>query len=90
MAAVHESAGVHTGSTLHGGGLGRLRDDFLQQELVPGFKADTPYGTIQTNRWGMRDQDYEHAAAARHRIRIAVLGASTVMGWGVEDDGHRS
>jgi hypothetical protein len=69
---------------LHGGGLGRQRNDFLQQELVPGFKADTPYGTIQTNRWGMRDRDYEMAPAPGS-YRIAVLGASTVMGWGVEE-----
>ena len=74
----------HWLDVLQGGGLGRMRNDFLQQELVPGFKADTPYGVIQTNRWGMRDKDYD-LAPPPGAYRITVLGASTVMGWGVED-----
>ncbi|MGH8177977.1 MAG: SGNH/GDSL hydrolase family protein [Steroidobacter sp.] len=75
----------HWLDVLQGGGLGRMRADFLQQELVPGFKAETPYGQIQTNRWGMRDKDYDLAPPAG-AYRIAVLGASTIMGWGVEDE----
>jgi hypothetical protein len=70
---------------MNGGGLGRLTGDFLQQELVPLFKADTPYGTMETNRWGMRDRDYEKIPPP-DAVRIAMLGASTVMGWGVEAD----
>jgi hypothetical protein len=68
---------------MEGAGLGRFTGDFLQQELVPGFKAETPYGTIETNRWGMRDRDYEKSPGSGS-VRLAVIGASTVMGWGVE------
>jgi hypothetical protein len=68
-----------------GSGLGRMRADFLQQELVPGFKAETPYGLIQTNRFGMRDKDYE-LVPPPGAYRITALGASVIMGWGVEDE----
>jgi hypothetical protein len=68
---------------MEGAGLGRFTGDFLQQELMPGFRAATPYGTIETNRWGMRDRDYEKSPPAGS-VRLAMLGASTVMGWGVE------
>jgi hypothetical protein len=66
-------------------GLVRFTGDFLQTELVPSFASLTRYGTIRTNRWGMRDQDYEKQPSPG-TYRIALLGASTVMGWGVGDD----
>jgi len=66
-------------------GLSRARDDFLQTELVPNFRSYTPYGVIETNRWGMRDKDYAKKPGGS-TVRIAVLGYSTVMGWGVEQD----
>src|SRR6185295_4924752 len=75
----------HWLDVLHGGGLGHFTGDFLQQDLMPGFKADTPYGTIRTNQWGMRDKDYDKLPPPG-TYRIAMLGASTVMGWGVEQD----
>ena len=66
-------------------GLGQLTGDFVQEDLRPGFSAETRFGRITTNRWGMRDRDYErHPSAGTYRI--AMLGASTVMGWGVGDD----
>jgi len=60
--------------------------DFLKQELKP-LIATVHFGDIpfRTNRWGMRDQDYE-IVAPPNTYRIAVLGASSVMGWGVADD----
>src|SRR6185437_10952218 len=48
------------------------------------FSATTNYGTISTNRWGMRDQDYERRPAPGV-FRMALLGPSNVMGWGVTD-----
>jgi hypothetical protein len=40
---------------------------------------------VSTNRWGMRDSDYE-----KHKppgvYRVALLGSSISMGWGVNDD----
>jgi hypothetical protein len=65
-------------------GLLRFTGDFLNTELMPSFASVTRYGTIRTNRWGMRDRDYEKQPAPG-TDRIAVLGASTVMGWGVGD-----
>jgi hypothetical protein len=63
-------------------GLTRMRDDFLQAELARSFRSETEYGTIQTNRWGMRDQDYAPEPMAG-TVRGVLLGYSTVFGWGV-------
>lgn len=65
-------------------GLKRFTSDFAQSEMVPSVMLDTNYGTISINRWGMRDQDYGRKPAP-DTYRIAMLGASTVMGWGVGD-----
>jgi len=65
-------------------GLKRFTGDFAQTELVPSFVSQTPYGTLSVNRWGMRDQDHELIPPA-NTYRIALLGASSVMGWGVGD-----
>jgi hypothetical protein len=46
--------------------------------------ASTEYGTLTINRWGMRDQDYE-LKPAPGTYRMAILGPSNVMGWGVGD-----
>ncbi|MGE3513132.1 MAG: hypothetical protein AB7N65_30085, partial [Vicinamibacterales bacterium] len=64
--------------------LKRFVGGFVQAELIPSFVSKTKYGTISINRWGMRDQDYE-TARALGSFRAAVLGASSVMGWGVGD-----
>ncbi len=65
-------------------GLKRFTNDFAQSEMVPSVVLDTNYGTISINRWGMRDQDYERKPPPS-TYRIAMLGASSVMGWGVGD-----
>jgi hypothetical protein len=52
--------------------------------MVPSVVLDTNYGMISINRWGMRDQDYERKPPP-NTYRIAMLGASSVMGWGVGD-----
>lgn len=65
-------------------GLKRFTNDFAQSEMIPSVVLDTNYGTISINRWGMRDQDYERIPPAG-TYRIAMLGASSVMGWGVGD-----
>ena len=66
-------------------GLKRFVGGFAQVELVPSFVSMTKYGTISINRWGMRDRDYAEARS-RDTFRAAVLGPSSVMGWGVGDD----
>ena len=71
---------------IEGGALKRHVGGFAQVELIPSFVAATNYGSVSTNRWGMRDQDYELQPAAG-AYRVALLGPSNVMGWGV-GDGH--
>jgi D-alanyl-lipoteichoic acid acyltransferase DltB (MBOAT superfamily) len=67
-------------------GLKRFTGGFAQYELIPSFVSSSNYGAITTNRFGLRDQDYADTRPAG-TLRIAVLGASSVMGWGVGDDG---
>jgi len=69
--------------SVESGGLVRLTGDFLEKEMVPGFNTETPFGTISVNRWGMRDLDYERLPEPG-TYRMAFLGASSVLGWGVE------
>jgi D-alanyl-lipoteichoic acid acyltransferase DltB (MBOAT superfamily) len=69
---------------IQGGGLKQFTRDFAQEELKPSFTATTNYGTMSTNRWGMRDQDYERLPIPG-TFRMALLGPSNVMGWGVGD-----
>jgi hypothetical protein len=68
-----------------GDGLERFTGDFRYKELVPSFVTYTSHGRISTNRWGMRDKDYERTSPP-NTFRVALLGASSVMGWGVKDD----
>src|SRR5262249_51907405 len=72
---------------LHGSGAGlsRFTGDFLGAKLVPSTAFTNEYGTMRTTRWGMRDRDYELVPSPGTH-RVALLGASTVMGWGVSDD----
>ena len=66
-------------------GVVRQRPDELQTEMVPDFKGDVSGAPFATNRWGMRDRDYEPVAPPG-TWRIAVLGQSYVAGAGVADD----
>ena len=67
-----------------GGQLKRHTGGFAGGDLIPSFVATLEFGKVSTNRWGMRDQDYE-LKPAPGTFRAAVLGASSVMGWGVGD-----
>ena len=69
---------------IESGALKRHVDGFAQGELIPSFVAKTNYGSVSTNRWGMRDRDYERIPPAG-AYRMALLGPSNVMGWGVGD-----
>ncbi len=59
---------------------------FVQTELIPSFVQSTKFGTITINRFGMRDRDDYTRLPDPGTFRVAVLGASSVMGWGVDDD----
>jgi D-alanyl-lipoteichoic acid acyltransferase DltB (MBOAT superfamily) len=67
-----------------GAGLKRFVGGFAQTEMIPSFVYVTSFGTITTNRWGLRDVDYAERPAPG-TFRAALLGASSVMGWGVSD-----
>lgn len=66
------------------GALKRHTGGFAGGELIPSFVASTEYGPVTINRWGMRDQDYGRVPAPG-TFRVALLGPSNVMGWGVGD-----
>lgn len=69
---------------VQGTSLDRFTGDFLERELRPSSVSATRYGTISTNRWGMRDQDY-NLHPAPNTYRAALLGASVAFGSGVND-----
>jgi hypothetical protein len=59
--------------------------DFLEVRYNPSHEAIFRGEVVTTNRWGMRDKDYEHTPPPGTH-RIALLGASHVFGSGVKDD----
>ncbi len=61
------------------------RNDFLHGELTPSVHATFVGKPFSTNRWGLRDRDRTLEKPPR-TFRIAVIGASATMGWGVADD----
>jgi len=62
----------------------RFVPGFQRNELIPSFVFNSRYGPISINRFGMRDQDYADTPPPG-TYRAVVLGASSVMGWGVGD-----
>ena len=58
--------------------------DFAALEFVPSASGIYNGATLSTNRWGMRDREYEQSKLA-HTYRVALLGASRTVGSGVED-----
>ena len=63
----------------------RLTGDFLGMEFVPSTSIIFHGVKLSTNRWGMRDRDYQKIPSA-DTYRIALLGGSMVMGSGVADN----
>ncbi|MEK6259441.1 MAG: SGNH/GDSL hydrolase family protein [Planctomycetota bacterium] len=61
------------------------REDLLEHELIPNWTGTWSNATITINRWGMRDRDRAIAKPAGTR-RIALIGSSLVMGFGVGDE----
>jgi hypothetical protein len=64
---------------------GRRTGDYMTGELVPNTTVDFRGARMTTNEWGMRDRAYERDKPA-DTWRVAVVGASIVMGWGVGDE----
>jgi len=66
-------------------GAALMTGDLYRQVLIP--SKSTPYkgATVKTNQWGMRDIEYSKEKAPG-TYRIALLGASYIMGAGVENE----
>lgn len=60
-------------------------DPFFEYELVPGIEKVFMGATVRTNQWRMRDREYE-LQRPEGTFRIALIGASNSMGYGVEQD----
>jgi D-alanyl-lipoteichoic acid acyltransferase DltB (MBOAT superfamily) len=67
-------------------GVLRERRDLMVNDLEPSRSVIWNGHPFSTNRWGMRDKDYEREKPAA-TLRIALLGPSHVMGDNV-NDGH--
>lgn len=65
-------------------GLKQFNGNFAQEELKPSSVSSSQYGPVTTNRLGLRDKDYADQRP-QDTWRVAVLGPSNVMGWGVPD-----
>ena len=61
-----------------------LYGDFLQFELIPGIDVSVLGTRFRTNALGLRDRPYA-AEKPEGVFRIALLGSSMDMGWGVGD-----
>lgn len=62
----------------------RRRDDFMMDEATPSLRNVVAGHRISINQWGMRDREYQ-LAKAPDTFRIAFIGNSIGMGWGVGD-----
>lgn len=65
-------------------GVLRNRDDMILRDLLPSRSTVLNGNTFSTNRWGMRDREYD-LEKPPGTLRIALLGPSHVMGNGVSD-----
>ena len=64
---------------------GHLTNDFEWLDLRPNSAIVLKGAPFHTNRWGMRDQDY-NKEKSHGTYRYAMVGASVSMGSGVNDD----
>ena len=63
---------------------GQINEEFVRRGLFPSRSTVFLGETLSTNQWGMRDGEYP-LRKPDDTYRIAVLGASGSMGWGVGD-----
>jgi hypothetical protein len=67
------------------GDMVQRRDDMQDHELIPNWQGTWHGAAMTTNRWGMRDRD-RSIVKPLNTTRVAVVGSSLVMGYGVNDD----
>lgn len=66
--------------------MSRPVDDLLERELIPGWSGEVGGAHLTINRLGMRDRADRTREKPPNTCRLAFVGSSVVMGWGVEDD----
>lgn len=64
---------------------GQESKTFIRNTIVPSVTIDFHGAPLSTNRWGMRDRDYEQQKPSK-AYRIALLGGSPSFGSGVAND----
>ena len=64
----------------------RPADDFLELELIPGWSGEILGHRLSINRLGMRDREGITQEKPAEVCRLAFVGSSVVMGYGVGDD----
>ncbi|MEW4451648.1 hypothetical protein AB1L30_03080 [Bremerella sp. JC817] len=62
----------------------RPRDDLLEMEMIPGWRGTLVDKPIEINSHGMRNPPVSHRKAP-NTYRVAVVGSSVTMGYGVEE-----
>lgn len=63
----------------------RTADPLLERELVPGWRGEIRGSLLTINRFGMRDRPERSQKKPARTCRVAVVGSSVVMGFGVGD-----
>jgi hypothetical protein len=66
--------------------MSRPVDDLLERELIPGWTGEVGGSPLTVNHLGMRDRPDRTVAKPPGTRRLAFVGSSVVMGWGVTDD----
>jgi hypothetical protein len=61
-------------------------DNLLERELIPGWQGEVNGSLLTINQLGMRDRLDRSRQKPAHTCRVAVVGSSVVMGYGVGDD----
>ncbi len=64
----------------------RPADAAQELELIPGARVELNGKTTSINKFGMRDRDTLALNKPAGTTRIAIVGSSVVMGYGVADD----
>jgi hypothetical protein len=66
--------------------ISRTADAYQGRELRPGVSVEVEGKRISINQFGMRDRDSVSLFKPAGTVRVALLGSSIVMGYGVGDD----
>lgn len=66
--------------------MSRPADDLLERELIPGWTGEIHGVRLTVNQLGMRDRTDLTREKPPDTVRLAFVGTSVVMGYGVADD----